>query len=116
MTGGQGTHAAERRHRQADFLRHAIRAVLVLIAAVILLIAGVTFYPEWTRLQEMKRDLSEKTAKLEEAGRIGKEREMEIHLLQTDPKYLETIARDRLDLMKPGETIFRLSTNNPHKS
>jgi hypothetical protein len=24
--------------------------------------------------------------------------------------YLETIARDRLDLMKEGETIFRLET------
>jgi len=116
MTGGQGTHAAARRHRQSDFLRKAIRALLGLIVAVILLIACATFYPEWTRLKEMKHDLAAQTSKLEEAGKLGKERELEIHLLQTDPQYLETIARDRLDLMKPGETIFRLSTNNPHKS
>jgi len=32
----------------------------------------------------------------------------EVNLLKTDPVYLETIARDRLDLMKEGETIFRL--------
>ena len=32
----------------------------------------------------------------------------EVNLLKTDPGYLETIARDRLDLMKEGETIFRL--------
>ncbi|MEY2504477.1 MAG: Septum formation initiator, partial [Verrucomicrobiota bacterium] len=32
----------------------------------------------------------------------------EVNLLKTDPTYLETIARDRLDLMKEGETIFRL--------
>lgn len=25
-----------------------------------------------------------------------------------DPDYVETLARDRLDLMKPGETILRL--------
>jgi cell division protein FtsB len=31
-------------------------------------------------------------------------------LLKTDVSYLETIARDRLDLMKEGETIFRLET------
>jgi len=31
-------------------------------------------------------------------------------LLKTDVTYLETIARDRLDLMKQGETIFRLET------
>jgi len=31
-----------------------------------------------------------------------------VTLLKTDVTYLETIARDRLDLMKEGETIFRL--------
>jgi cell division protein FtsB len=31
-----------------------------------------------------------------------------VNLLKTDAGYLETIARDRLDLMKEGETIFRL--------
>jgi cell division protein FtsB len=31
-----------------------------------------------------------------------------INLLKTDPTYLETITRDRLDMMKEGETIFRL--------
>jgi cell division protein FtsB len=33
-----------------------------------------------------------------------------VNLLKTDVTYLETIARDRLDLMKQGETIFRLET------
>ena len=32
----------------------------------------------------------------------------EVNLIKTDATYLETIARDRLDLMKEGETIFRL--------
>jgi cell division protein FtsB len=32
----------------------------------------------------------------------------EVNLLKTDATYLETIARDRLDLMKEGETVFRL--------
>jgi cell division protein FtsB len=36
--------------------------------------------------------------------RLGRE----VHLLQNDPTYLENIARDKLDLMQPGETIFRL--------
>jgi cell division protein FtsB len=34
----------------------------------------------------------------------------EVNLLKTDVNYLETIARDRLDLMKEGETIFRLES------
>jgi cell division protein FtsB len=32
----------------------------------------------------------------------------EVHLLKNDPTFLEIKARDRLDLMKEGETIFRL--------
>jgi cell division protein FtsB len=31
-------------------------------------------------------------------------------LLQSDPSYLELLARDKLDLMKPGETIFRMDS------
>jgi cell division protein FtsB len=34
----------------------------------------------------------------------------EVNLLKTDSTYLETVARDRLDLMKEGETIFRLES------
>jgi cell division protein FtsB len=37
-------------------------------------------------------------------------RTREVNLLKTDVSYLETIARDRLDVMKEGETIFRLET------
>jgi hypothetical protein len=38
------------------------------------------------------------------------------NLLTTDPAYLETIARDKLDLMKEGEVIFRLErTEKPSR-
>jgi cell division protein FtsB len=40
----------------------------------------------------------------------------EVNLLKTDVTYLETIARDRLDLMKEGETIFRLEPARAVKS
>ena len=33
-------------------------------------------------------------------------------LLQNDPSYTELLARDKLDLMKPGETIFRMETGH----
>ena len=39
----------------------------------------------------------------------------EVNLLRTDSEYLETIARDRLDLMKDGETIFRLEQSQATK-
>ena len=39
---------------------------------------------------------------------LRKQREREVYLLENDKEYIETIARDKLDMMKEGETIFRL--------
>ena len=107
--------AMVRRRSQPDLLPAAMRIVCVLIIASALMTAGFTFYPEWTRLSEMKVSLAKQNAQLEELQKLVKEREQEVHLLQTDRDYLETIARDRLDMMKEGETIFRLS-GTTHKS
>ena len=86
-----------RRRSQSDFLPAAMRVVWILIISCALLTAGFTFYPEWIHLSEMKSQLAKQKTQLEELQK------------------LETIARDRLDLMKAGETIFRLNGNtHPH--
>jgi cell division protein FtsB len=102
-----------RRRTQSELLPTAMRVVSVLIVFCSLLTAGFTFYPEWVRLHDMKRDLAKDKSRLEELTKLAKDREQEVRLLQTDPEYLEMIARDRLDLMKDGETIFRLSCAKP---
>ena len=92
-----------------------MRVVWILIISCALLTAGFTFYPEWIHLSEMKSQLAKQKTQLEELQKLAQEREREVRLLQNDREYLETIARDRLDLMKAGETIFRLNGNtHPH--
>ena len=113
MTGSHVAHTNSSRRSQSEFLPTAMRVVLGLIGACALLIAGFTFYPQWIRLSEMKKDLAVQTAHLEELKKSTADHEQEAHLLQTDKEYLEMIARDRLDLMKNGETIFRLSSAKP---
>ncbi len=105
--------ANSRRRAQSEFLPTAMRVVSVLIVFCSLLTAGFTFYPEWVRLHDMKRDLAKEKTRLEELNKQAKDREQEVRLLLNDPEYLEMIARDRLDLMKEGETIFRLSSAKP---
>ncbi len=97
-----------RRRHEPDFWHTLNRVVGALIVLGILLTVGVMFYPVWQRQQDMRaallaleREQAEKSALLEKSQR-------EIELLRNDPEYLETIARDRLNLMKPGETIFRI--------
>jgi cell division protein FtsB len=114
MIHGHTTNAVNARRRsQSDFLPVAMRVVSVMIVVCALLTAGFTFYPEWTRLSDMRADLAKQQTRLADLEKRATEREQEVHLLQTDREYLELIARDRLDLMKNGETIFRLSSGHP---
>lgn len=105
-----------RRRSRARILPTATRVVALLIVACALLTMGFAFYPEWTRLSDMKHDLAAQKARMEELQKLAAGREQEVRLLQTDPEYLEIIARDRLDMMKQGETIFRLGSARPNRS
>ncbi len=97
-----------RRRKEPDFWHRLNRVLTVFVVAGLFLLIGVMFYPVWHKQQDMRRNIvalervqSEKNARLRAAQR-------ELELLRTDPDYVETIARDRLGLMKPGETIFRV--------
>ncbi len=106
--------SATRRRRQSELLPAATRVVVILIALCTLLTMAFAFYPEIVRLSDMRNDLEKQKARLADLRKSAAEREEEVHLLQNDPAYLEIIARDRLDLMKNGETIFRLGSSHPH--
>jgi cell division protein FtsB len=97
-----------RRRNEPDFWHGLNRILQVLVVAGFLLTVGIMFYPVWQRQNDMRlrllsleRTQSEKTAALTKSQR-------ELDLLRNDREYLETIARDRLNVMKPGETIFRI--------
>lgn len=102
-----------RRRSGGEFLPVATRVMWALIIAAGLVTLGFTFYPEWARLASMKKDLAAQHERLADLKKKSTEHEQEVKLLQTDPQYLEFIARDKLDLMKDGETIFRLGSAQP---
>ncbi len=80
---------------------------VLLILTVVATIIGM-FLPE---LEKQRTELEERARlhKLIDEQRVLHSRhEREIGWIQNDREYLETIARDRLDLMKEGETIIRV--------
>jgi len=83
-----------------------------LVAFLIFLAVGTVLYfffqPELGKLSDMKRRVAELETTKERITIEQLRLEREKELLTADPEYLENIARDKLDLMKPGETIFRL--------
>jgi cell division protein FtsB len=85
----------------------------MLLAAVILLICW--FLPlvkeqqrEQKALQALKQQVQMERTKYNKESK-------KLNLLRNDPAYTELLARDKLDLMKPGETIFRMEPQPENK-
>jgi len=84
------------------------RLLFVLILLVLGAIAAYHFLPEVSkrrdqqaRVEQLKMEVDQQRQLLIRNTRIEE-------LLKHDPEYVGLIARDRLDLMKEGETVFRL--------
>src|ERR1700682_6138008 len=92
-----------------DWIRSFLNRIvylLIIVAAFILLICW--FLPLMKEQQRQQRALQAlKQQDEQERARYNKESK-KLTLLQNDPAYTELLARDKLDLMKPGETIFRM--------
>ena len=96
-------------HRRSNGVWNVLNRFL--IAAIILVICAagaLAFIPimkqrglQTSQIERLQADLAKQKA-------ILARRTREADLLKSDPEYIETIARDRLDMMKPGETIIRL--------
>ncbi len=74
---------------------------------------GYSFLPEVSRHREQEARIEELKAEIEKQRLILVRHQREEDLLKHDPAYVEMIARDRLDLMKEGETIYRVPASSP---
>ena len=66
------------------------------------------FVPPYKKLRQSQAEIDNLLAQATDQKVLLARQTREVNLLKTDATYLETIARDRLDLMKEGETVFRL--------
>ncbi len=102
---GYGDFRARREATVWQRLNSILRVLLVL--AIVLVIVSL-FLPQAKRLSQSRTEIENLQTQVNEQKILLARQTREVNLLKTDPSYLETMARDRLDLMKEGETIFRL--------
>jgi cell division protein FtsB len=102
------------RGHRTEFWQALNKILGVLLAMGIIVMMVLWFYPEVERRNELAKNLTDKEDFLKSEQLKRKLQEREVYLLENDPEYIETIARDKLDLMKEGETIFRLDSKAPH--
>ena len=71
------------------------------------------FLPELQKQRSEREERDKLHRLIEEQRALHARYEREIGWLEHDPEYLGIIARDKLDLMKPGETILRVDAAKP---
>ena len=81
--------------------------ILVVVAGGVLL-----FVPVWHRRHTMNNDIRCLDSEIARREALEKQQKAEIEALKTDPSYVERTARDKLNLVKPNETMFRFESNN----
>jgi cell division protein DivIC len=97
-----------RARREATLWQRLNRVLRVLLGIAIWLVIVSLFVPPYKKLNQSRSEIDALLAQVNDQKTLLARQTREVSLLKTDPTYLETIARDRLDLMKEGETVFRL--------
>jgi len=97
-----------RARREASIWQRLNRVLRALLAVAFILVIVSLFLPQQKKLTQSRSQIDGLQAQASELKMLLARQTREVNLLKTDSGYLEMIARDRLDLMKEGETIFRL--------
>ena len=99
-----------RARREATVWQRWNRVLLFLLLLAVWLVIVSLFVPPYKKLKLGHEEIDKLQAQRDEQRALLSKQTREVNLLKTDPVYLETIARDRLDLMKEGDTIFRIES------
>jgi len=99
-----------RARREASLWQRWNRVLLILLLLAVWLVIISLFVPPYKKLKIGRADIDKLQQQRDEQQALLSKQTREVNLLKTDPAYLETIARDRLDLMKEGETVFRIES------
>ena len=108
-------HTDFRARREATIWQRLNRVLKALLVVAFLLVVVSLFVPQNARLNRSRSEIDNLQAQVNEQKQMLTRQTREVNLLKTDATYLETIARDRLDLMKEGEVIFRLEPGQPKR-
>ena len=106
-------HTDFRARREATVWQRWNRVLVTLLLLSVWLVIVSLIVPPYKKLKLGQEDIARLQAQRDEQQALLAKQTREVNLLKTDPVYLETIARDRLDLMKEGETIFRIESATP---
>jgi cell division protein DivIC len=93
----------------ADWLRLLLNRILyILLIAAILILMICWFLPLLKERQKQQLAVQTLEQQLAQEKLTNKREAKKLWWIQNDPTYLELLARDKLDMKKPDEKIFRV--------
>lgn len=104
-----GTSYGELEHGRTDNAFQVLNRFLIFVIILGVGAGGVIMsVPIIKQYREQSEKISRLQSEIAREKAIYARRTREEQLLKNDPAYLEIISRDRLDVMKAGETIIHL--------
>jgi cell division protein DivIC len=80
---------------------------LVIFLAVVAFGVILLFLPLLHQRHAMQQDIAQLDREIAQQDALENKQKTEIEALKTDSSYVERIARDKLNLARPNEVIFR---------
>ena len=77
---------------------------LFIITVVIL----VVFLPSYSKMQELKQKNQDFLLRIQYLEAKNKKLEQEGRFLKNNPEYLEKVAREKMGLIRQGETVYKI--------
>lgn len=107
----------EARHEETSGWQRWNRRLLFIIFLCLGIISWRLYIPELKRNQEIDAELTGLKAQLEREQKTNAELTSEYNWLNNpdDTTYLESYARDKLNLGRPGETLIRMESADPRR-
>jgi cell division protein FtsB len=92
------------------------RLLCVLILLIVGAIAAYHFLPEVSKRRDQQARVEQLKLEVDKQRQLLIRNQRAEELLKHDPEYVGLVARDRLDLMKEGETIYRIDPPKPDRA
>jgi cell division protein DivIC len=86
--------------------------VLVLVVVAVLLLIGTCYLPIIRENERMQAQILKLEAQVQAEEEKSKSLQSQIDALQSDPKTVERLAREKLGYAKPDETVIYFENTN----
>lgn len=79
------------------------------------IIVLVIFLPSYTKMQDLKQKEHDSKKQIQQLSKKNRQLKLEKKMLETDPIYLEKVAREKMGLIREGEVVYQITPMDPAK-